>query len=70
MEDKELYTTSDLAKAAAISRERVRQLVVGGKIEGHKVGQSWAITREEARRWLAERGVKEEKGPSQRSTVG
>ena len=56
MKDKVLWTTTDLAEAVGLSRERVRQLVAEGYIEGYKVGQSWAIPRDEARRWLAERG--------------
>jgi excisionase family DNA binding protein len=58
MSDKKLYSTSELAEAAGVTRERVRQLVAGGEIKGYKVGQTWVIPDDEARRWLAERGVK------------
>jgi excisionase family DNA binding protein len=58
MSDKKLYSTSELAEAAGVSRERVRQLVAGGEIEAYKVGKTWVIPEEEARRWLRERGVK------------
>ena len=57
MDDKELWSTSELAEAVGVSRERVRQLVVSGEIDGHKVGRTWVIPEAEARRWLAERGV-------------
>jgi excisionase family DNA binding protein len=62
MGDKKLYSTSELADAAGVSRERVRQLVASGEIHGYKVGKTWVIPEEEARRWLAERGIKDLKG--------
>lgn len=57
MSDKKLFSTSELAEAAGVSRERVRQLVAAGEIEGYKVGQTWVIPEDEARRWLRDRGI-------------
>jgi len=58
MDDKpKLWTTSDLAEAAGLSQNRLRQILQTVKLEGFKVGRDWAVTDAEARRWLSERGI-------------
>ncbi len=59
----EFWTTKDLAEAAKVSPEFVRQEIWAGNIEGQKVGRDWVILEEEAQRWLTERQAKQEKTP-------
>jgi len=58
MENQQFLGTTDVAEAAGVTREWVRRKVAEGEIEGFKVGRDWLIPREEAKRWLAQRGVK------------
>jgi hypothetical protein len=51
----DVWTTNDLAKAAGVTPQFIRQEIWAGNIECQKVGRDWAIPAEEARRWLAER---------------
>jgi excisionase family DNA binding protein len=59
MTGKEYYGTRDLAELSGLTQERVRQLVTVGEIKAHKVGRDWVIPREEAERWLSERGIQQ-----------
>jgi excisionase family DNA binding protein len=53
----EYWSTQDLADASGLTRQRIRQLLASGRIKGFKVGRDWVIPREEAQRWLRERGM-------------
>ena len=57
--DENAWTTTELAKAAGISRPRVRQLLLRGQLEGYKLARDWRIPDEEARRYLAERKARQ-----------
>jgi len=52
----QLMGASELAKRAGVSTSYICRLCRQGKIEAVKVGNSWIIERDEAQRWLAERG--------------
>lgn len=54
------WTVKELADAAGVNPSRIRQLIAAGKITARKVGNSNFIKDTEARRWLAQRGQKEE----------
>jgi hypothetical protein len=55
-ERKELWTVKDLAKAADLTGQRIRQLLAeGDELHGQKVAGAWLIRDSEARRWLKER---------------
>jgi excisionase family DNA binding protein len=58
MNDKPYWSTGDLAQAAGVSREWVRRQIVAGEIQASKAGKEWVISREEAIRWLEQRGIK------------
>jgi excisionase family DNA binding protein len=49
------WTTGELAEAAGLTDARIRQLLLGGQLEGYKLGRDWRVGDEEARRWLTER---------------
>jgi hypothetical protein len=53
------WTTNDLAEAADVSPQFIRQEIAAGNIECDKIGRDWAIPEEEAQRWLEERRAKE-----------
>ena len=55
------YTTVELAKEAGVNDSYIRQLLIAGKIDGHKLGTVWLISAEEGRRWLASRRERWEK---------
>lgn len=56
----EYWTTKELAKAADVSPEYIRQEIWANNIEGQKLGRDWVIAEEEAQRWLEERRAKQE----------
>ena len=53
-----MWSTRDLAERAGVDPSRIRQLLIEGRINAGKVGGVWVIPDREAKRWLAERGVK------------
>lgn len=57
MGKKQYYGTKALADLAGLTQERIRQLIVAGEIRGQKVGRDWIVERDEAERWLRQRGV-------------
>ncbi len=52
-----MWTTKQLAQRAGVSDAHIRRLLIAGEIRGEKFGRDWAVSDEEAMRWLAERGV-------------
>jgi excisionase family DNA binding protein len=58
MDGKPYWSTGELAEAAGVSREWVRRQIVSGEIQASKAGKDWIISRDEAIRWLSERGIK------------
>ncbi len=49
------WGTVELAKAAGVNDSYLRQLLLAGKLQGYKVGQTWLIPDDVARAWLEER---------------
>lgn len=49
------WTVKELAEEAGLKPSRIRQLLIEGKIQGHKRGPIWLIPDSEARRWLENR---------------
>lgn len=52
-----MWTTMDLAERAGVTDAYIRSLLIEGVIKGEKFGHIWAISDEEAARWLGERGI-------------
>jgi hypothetical protein len=52
-----MWTAQQIAKRAGLTDAYVRSLLINGKIKGKKFGYVWAISDEEAARWLGERGL-------------
>lgn len=49
-------TAKELAKAAGVSAQRIRQILAKGNIQGaYKFGYTWVIPRAAADLWLASR---------------
>jgi excisionase family DNA binding protein len=55
-ENKQYWTTSELADAASVTQGWIRKLLRAGKVDGFKAGRDWLIEEEEALRYLHERG--------------
>ncbi len=49
------WTTSELAAEAGVDPSRIRQLLIGGEIQGYKRASTWFIPDEEAHRFLDDR---------------
>ncbi|MFP4395538.1 MAG: helix-turn-helix domain-containing protein [Anaerolineales bacterium] len=56
-----LWSTAELAEKSGLTSRQIRNLINAGKIEAQNVGRNWVVSDEEARRFLKERGVLEEK---------
>ena len=52
------WDTLELAKEAKVSGTYIRRLLSTGKLQGYKIGNSWAIPAEVGQRWLDERRAK------------
>ena len=50
-----LWTTKELAEEAGVEQATIRQLLIAGSIQGTKHGRDWAISDDEAQRYLAKR---------------
>jgi hypothetical protein len=63
--EKQFWGVSELAEKAGVTGSYIRYLLGDGTIQGFKRGSErggfWEIPENEAKRWLAERGVVEEK---------
>ena len=54
MEDKQLYTTQEVAEAMNVSDAYIRRLILDGKAYPlQQIGRTWVFTREELDRLLA-----------------
>ena len=51
------WSVRELAERAGISGARVRQLIDENRVPAEKVGQTWVLTEQTARQFLADRGV-------------
>jgi len=49
------WTVSELAKAASVSTQYIRQLISEGKIDARKADTIWLINDSEAKRFLSSR---------------
>lgn len=58
MEQKQFYTTNELAKLLNVQPQAIRALIKRGKIKADKLNRDYLITIQEANRILKERGVK------------
>ena len=47
------YSITEAAGILGISRQRVHQLLQAGKLDGHKVGNTWNIYRYSVESWLS-----------------
>jgi len=47
-----MYTTTELAERANITRSRARQLCLAGRVDARKLGRDWLISVESAERWM------------------
>ena len=56
-----LWTTNDLAKKAGVDPATLRQYLIEGRIQGVKHGRDWAISDEEAQRYLKKREKRKKK---------
>jgi hypothetical protein len=56
-----LWSTAELAEKSGLTSRQIRNLINAGKIEAQNVGRNWVVSDEEARRFVKERGVLEEK---------
>jgi excisionase family DNA binding protein len=50
---KAFWTTVELAAKANVTARFVRQEIADGRLKAEHVGRDWAITDDEARRWLS-----------------
>lgn len=57
-DNKQFWTTNELAREAKVSSAYIRQLLLEGKLEGHKQGRDWIILDRDAREWLEKREAK------------
>ena len=55
MSDRPFWTTVELAEAAGVTADYVRQDIRGGRLKADKRGRDWAIWDEYAQAWLARR---------------
>ena len=53
--DKELLSTSEVAKKLGLTSGRVRQLLLSGELKGKKVGAFWVIERRKLERYLKQK---------------
>ena len=51
------WRTVELAEVAKVSSAYLRRLLIDGKLKGEKRGRDWFIEDEDAREWLAARGI-------------
>ena len=51
------WTTVELAEVAKVSSAYIRKILISGKLKGVKRGRDWFIEDEDAREWLAARGI-------------
>jgi len=54
-DEQELYSASDLARAAKVTPGYVARLCRNGTIPARKFGSTWLIRAEDAEKWLRER---------------
>jgi len=59
--NKRPWSVAELARAAAVDGSYLRQLLLAGRLDGYKIGNSWAIPREAGDAWLVGRQAKQEK---------
>lgn len=52
----QLWSVINIAEAANLTPQRVRQMLAMGRIAGFKVGRDWVVQREEALRFLSAHG--------------
>ena len=58
MSAKPFWTTADLAEAAGVTADYVRQDINGGRLKAAKLGRDWVIREEDAQTWLAKKRSK------------
>jgi len=58
MEERQLWSTSDLANEADVSSAYIRQLILDGKLPATKQGRDWVIFDEDVQAWLEKRKAK------------
>lgn len=58
MEQKQFYTTNELAKLLDVLPQHIRYLIKNGKIQADKLNRDYIITIQEAKKILKERGIK------------
>jgi len=49
------WTTTELARHLGVNDSYIRQLLLAGRLKGHKRGPIWLIPDEEVQRWLKSR---------------
>jgi len=57
--DKGLLSTKEAARALGVNDSRVRQLILAGRLQAHKVGGAWVIRPAALRRYKTAAGRKE-----------
>jgi len=54
-DNREPWTTGELAEAAGVTETRIRQLLLDERLNGYKLARDWRIPDHVAREWLAQR---------------